>query len=53
MFYSFEIWPSYRNFVVRCLEAIIKQLANMMQMHNAQASQECYNTERITLKLQV
>ena len=24
----------------------------MMQMHNAQASQECYNTERITLKLQ-
>ena len=34
-------------------EAIIKQLANMMQMHYAQASNGCYNTEQITLKLQV
>ena len=30
-------------------EAIIKQLANVMQMHYAQASNGFYNTERITI----
>ena len=35
------------------VEAVINQLANMVQTNKVQASQGCYNTEGIILKLHV